>query len=135
MRARAVTRTGGPGRFSTVPGASPMGRGTGGWSSARRASTSRNLALVVRYIEGIARHALAWSRILDTTEIVVALNLSPDARTDSITVDPALTPPGATLLNLYNPEQSTTACTAPDGRTAIRLTLPAYSLAILAKPH
>ncbi len=78
---------------------------------------------------------LAWSRILDTTEIVVALNLSPDTRTDSSTVDPALTPSGATLLNLYNPEQSTTACTAPDGRTAVRLTLPPYSLAILAKPH
>ncbi|HVX86830.1 MAG TPA: alpha-amylase family glycosyl hydrolase [Phycisphaerae bacterium] len=78
---------------------------------------------------------LAWSRILDTTEIVVALNLSPDTRTDSVTVDRALTPPGTTLLNLYHPEQTTTAYTAPDGRTAARLTLPPYGLAILAKSH
>jgi glycosidase len=87
---------------------------------------------------GHAEHApctLAWSRILDTTEIVIALNLSPDARTDSITVDPTLTPPGTTLLNLYHPEQTTTAYTAPDGRTAVRLTLPPYMLAILSKSN
>ena len=46
---------------------------------------------------------LAYSRLLDDTEILVAMNLSADARKDYITVDRNLIQPGDKLVDLLNP--------------------------------
>jgi hypothetical protein len=75
---------------------------------------------------------LAWSRVLDTDEVLVAMNLSGSSRNDAITVDRNLTTPGAPMENLlqpgtYYPVQE---C---GGRAFVRVPLPAHGLAVLKK--
>jgi len=48
---------------------------------------------------------LAYSRILDTTEILVALNLEETPREDFITVDARLNAEGAAMVNLLDPSK------------------------------
>ncbi len=50
---------------------------------------------------------LAYSRILDDTEILVALNLSGAARNDFVTIDSNLNQIGAEMVNLLNPVRKT----------------------------
>ena len=45
---------------------------------------------------------LAYSRILDTTEILIALNLEVTSREDFVTVDARLNGEGATMVNLFD---------------------------------
>jgi glycosidase len=75
---------------------------------------------------------LAYSRILDTQELLVALNLSASARNDCITVDRNLSSPGHTLQDLLNPGRSCLVQQAPDGRAYVRLELPPHSMALLS---
>jgi glycosidase len=74
---------------------------------------------------------LAYSRILDAQELLVALNLSNSTRNDCITVDRNLSAPGHTLQDLLNPGRSCTVQQAPDGRAYVSLELPPHGMAIL----
>ncbi len=74
---------------------------------------------------------LAYSRILDTDEVLVALNLSNQSREDCITVDRALNTTGRHFQDLLDPVRSASVQLAPDGRAFVRLELPPYGMAIL----
>jgi len=76
------------------------------------------------------RCTLAYSRILDDTEILVALNLDGEARQDFITVDANLNPPGVRLVNLLAPQQ-TLVVEQRSGRSAVRVPLDGHGMAIL----
>lgn len=77
------------------------------------------------------RCTLAYSRILDSEEILVALNLDAAARNDYITLDRNLTPPGTLLRDLLQPQHQFTAEDV-GGRSAVRVPLAGYAHAILA---
>jgi glycosidase len=80
------------------------------------------------------RCTLAFSRILDDMEVLVALNLDQQPRQDYVTLDRNLTPPGKELLNLLAPEQKfTVADRGPEGarRSAVHLPLVGHEMAIL----
>jgi glycosidase len=76
------------------------------------------------------RCTLAYSRILDDTEILVALNLDGESRQDFITVDANLTPPGARLVNLLAPGPGVVAEQRGE-RSAVRVFLDGHGMAIL----
>jgi hypothetical protein len=76
---------------------------------------------------------LAYSRILDTTEVLVALNLHAAPRDDFITVDANLNVAGAKLVNLLDP-QVQVAVERRGGRLAARVPLAAHEMAILKRP-
>ncbi|MDY6855700.1 MAG: alpha-amylase family glycosyl hydrolase [Thermodesulfobacteriota bacterium] len=75
---------------------------------------------------------LAYSRILDTEEILVVMNLSSQERNDCVTTDNKLTPPGSRVKELtgtgaaFNVEQY-------GQRAYVRLSLSAYQIMILKK--
>jgi len=46
----------------------------------------------------------AYSRVLDDTEILIAMNLDTNPRNDFITADANLTPAGKEMVNLLKPE-------------------------------
>ncbi|MEW5924704.1 MAG: alpha-amylase family glycosyl hydrolase [Candidatus Zixiibacteriota bacterium] len=75
---------------------------------------------------------LAYSRILDTDEILVALNLDESPRHDCITVDASLTPTGSEMIDILNggaplPVRYT------DGRSYINIPLAGHKAAILKR--
>lgn len=76
------------------------------------------------------RCTLAWSRILDSHEVLVALNLDSGARSDFITVDRNLSAPGRRLRNLLAPDQSFEVI-ENNGRACMRLPLPEHGMAII----
>jgi glycosidase len=78
------------------------------------------------------RCTLAYSRILDTTEILVALNLDRDPRSDWITVDRDLNPVGTTLVDVLNPATAAVV-ERIGGRHALRLPLAGHGIAILKR--
>ena len=73
---------------------------------------------------------LAFSRILDDTEVLMALNLQSAPRADFITVDSNLSSDGATLTNLLDPTTRLNVETR-DNRRAVRVPLAAHEMAIL----
>lgn len=73
---------------------------------------------------------LAYSRILDTEEILIVLNLDNHARSDYITVDKKLSSPGNIMTNLLNNEQQFIVQES-NGRAHVQVDLPAHGLAIL----
>ena len=75
------------------------------------------------------RCTLAYSRILDTEEVLVALNLDSSGRNDCITVDHRLSAPGRTMSDLLTGKRYMVETT--DGRAFVRVGLPAHSMAIL----
>ncbi len=75
---------------------------------------------------------LAFSRILDTDEVVVAMNLQAVKRQDWLTVDRNLTPPGSRLADLLNGGPPLTV-TDSSGRACLRLPLEAHQIAILKR--
>ena len=75
---------------------------------------------------------LAYSRVLDTDEVLVALNLDTQLRSDWVLVDPALSPPGTRLRDLLDPAKAYTVESTPGG-AAVRLPLEARAMAILKK--
>lgn len=77
------------------------------------------------------RCTLAYSRILDSEEVLVALNLDAAPHNDYITVDRNLSPPGRTMRDLLRPDQGVCVESGPDGRAAVRVPLPAHGVAIL----
>jgi len=77
------------------------------------------------------RCTLGYSRILDTEEVLVALNLDADTRSDYITLDHNLTPPGTRLTDVLHPQHHYTV-EDRGGRSAVRVPLPGHTAAILA---
>jgi glycosidase len=75
---------------------------------------------------------LAFSRILDTTEVLIAMNLQAAARADFVTIDFNLNSAGAKLENLLNPQSQLTVEQRGD-RLAVRVPLAAHELAILKR--
>lgn len=75
---------------------------------------------------------LAYSRVLDTTEIVVALNLGLNARGDYVTVDSNLCPEGTTMVNLLKPSEEFKV-EARGGRHAVRVDLGGHGIAVLKR--
>jgi glycosidase len=75
---------------------------------------------------------LAYSRILDTTEILVAMNLDTNPRTDYVSLDARLSPTGAIMVNLLAPAKQVTV-EAKGGRNAVRLPLDRHEIAILVR--
>jgi glycosidase len=74
---------------------------------------------------------LAWSRILDTEEVLVAMNLTDQQRNDCVTVDRKLSARGQTMRDLLDPERRVTVHETPSGRAFVRLGLPPHGLAIM----
>jgi glycosidase len=72
----------------------------------------------------------AYSRVLDTDEILVCLNLDTRDRQDWVLVDEKLTSPGATLQDLLGNIQPVTA-EERDGKAAVRVPLPGRTMVIL----
>lgn len=77
---------------------------------------------------------LAYSRVLDSQEIIVLLNLDLGARNDYITVDRNLTPPGTVLVDLLTPPRQFVV-EDRDGRSAVRVALHGHHAAVLAHRH
>ncbi len=76
------------------------------------------------------RCTLAYSRILDDVEVLVALNLDAAPREDYVTVDFNLHAPGARLTNLLEPG-TRLAVEGCGNRRAVRVPLPGHGMAIL----
>lgn len=72
---------------------------------------------------------LAYSRILDDSEILITLNLSTTSRNDMITVDGNLNPFGSSMVDLVHPE-NIVPIEAKNGRHTIRPVLKAHSIAL-----
>lgn len=77
------------------------------------------------------RCTLAYSRILDETEIVIAMNLDSEARRDVVTVDAHLSPIGHQLVNLLDPEERVTV-EQRNNRAAVQVPLGPHAMAILS---
>jgi glycosidase len=77
------------------------------------------------------RCTLAYSRILDTEELLVAMNLTETAREDCITVDRKLSARGRTMCNLLDPAHCATVEEAAGGRAFVHLKLPPHAVAIM----
>ena len=75
-------------------------------------------------------YTLAYSRILDNEEIVIALNASKQARGDAITVDRTLSPSGTKLCDALGRETLRVAV-ASNGRAYVRVPLEGRMAAIL----
>ena len=73
---------------------------------------------------------LAYSRILDSTEILVAMNLDTNPRNDFITVDANLSPAGRRMVNLLAPEKQVTV-EQRGPRHVVRVPLDVHEMAIL----
>ncbi len=73
---------------------------------------------------------LAYSRILDAEEILVAMNLAGHPRADFVTVDAALSPPGQVMRDLLHPTR-TLPVELRGGRACVHIELPAWGLVIL----
>jgi alpha-amylase len=78
-------------------------------------------------------YTLAFSRILYNEEVLVAYNVSPQARTDCVVVDATLHQGGDTMTYLYPAGNGTaTVQRAPDGTMFVTLALDGRQFAILA---
>ncbi|HPJ30428.1 MAG TPA: alpha-amylase family glycosyl hydrolase [Methanothrix sp.] len=79
-------------------------------------------------IDGLC--TLAYSRILDDTEILMALNLDQSPRSDFVTVDGNLTPAGRSMENLLGWKKRVEVLST-GGRHVVQLPLEGYEMAIL----
>jgi len=75
---------------------------------------------------------LAFSRVLDTTELLIALNLDANDRNDCILVDAKLTPAGSMMKNLLGNETFEVKATN-DGHAYVCIPLKGRTMAILKK--
>lgn len=75
---------------------------------------------------------LAYSRILDSTEVLVAMNLDINFRNDFVTVDTNLTPSGCEMVNLLGPEKRL-AVEQIGSRSAVRIPLDGHEMVILKR--
>jgi glycosidase len=73
---------------------------------------------------------LAWSRILDTEEVLVVMNLDAQDNTRFVTVDSRLSAAGGIMTDLLNPADQY-GIADNNGRACVEISLPAHGLAIL----
>jgi glycosidase len=73
---------------------------------------------------------LAFSRILDTEEILVAMNLDNQPRTDYVTVDHKLSTPGFVMTDLLAPTRQYQV-QEQNGRAFVQIELPPHGMALL----
>jgi glycosidase len=73
---------------------------------------------------------LAYSRILDTEEILVAMNLDNQPRNDFVTVDHKLSSPGRQMTDLLSPSEHYLV-QENNGRACVQIPLPAHGMALL----
>jgi glycosidase len=73
---------------------------------------------------------LAYSRILDDDEVIVALNLQADRREDAVEVDPSRTPPGGRVADLMNDREFGVE-ENEDGIAFVRAPLEGHAIAVL----
>jgi glycosidase len=78
---------------------------------------------------GTGGGVLAYSRILDTDEVVVVLNLGASANARLVTVDRHLAPPGTVLRDLLDSDQGSTVIDV-NGRCALPVELEPHSVAL-----
>jgi glycosidase len=77
---------------------------------------------------------LAFSRVLDTTSIVVAMNLTAMRRDDRILVDGNLNPAGVDMVDILNPgRQRYTVATNSEGQTYVHVPLDGRSMVVLKR--
>lgn len=76
------------------------------------------------------RGTLAYSRILDTEELLVCINLENQPRQDWITVDRNLSAPDRQMKDLMKPGHLATVKEA-GGRASVQVDLPPYGMAIM----
>jgi glycosidase len=76
---------------------------------------------------------LAYSRILDTEEVLTALNTTLEPRSDHITVDRNLTPPGSEMINLLEGGPTLRVQGSEDGRAFVQVPLDRHGIAILKR--
>jgi alpha-amylase len=77
-------------------------------------------------------YTLAFSRVIYTTETLVAYNVSGTARSDSIVVDADLHADGSTMQFLYGGTTPVTVKTAKNGTRFVKLNLAPHQFVILA---
>ncbi len=75
---------------------------------------------------------LAYSRILDTIEIIVAMNLEASPRNDFVTVDADLSTAGEVMVNLLDPQKRVTV-ERRGPRHAVRVPLEGHEMAIFKR--
>ncbi len=80
------------------------------------------------------RCTLAYSRILDTTEVLMALNLEASSRNDFVVVDGNLNPPGADMADLLVPGRKVVVEQRGPFR-CVRVPLGGHEMAILKRPE
>jgi len=78
------------------------------------------------------RCTLAYSRILDEFEILIALNLDATPRSDYVTLDAGLNPVGNRLQDLLEPDWSAVT-KERSGRHVVQVEIPGHGLRILRK--
>jgi glycosidase len=76
---------------------------------------------------------LAYSRVLDTDEVLVALNLDLTGRNDYVSVDRNLTPPGSEMIDLVNGVAPLSVEETSFGRAFVRIPLQGHQIAILKR--
>ncbi len=76
---------------------------------------------------------LAFSRIFDTKEVLVCLNLDEGPRNDYVICEFNLTPPGSKVVDLLRPDKSYDVIDAPNGGACVRVPLEGRTMAILKK--
>jgi hypothetical protein len=74
---------------------------------------------------------LAYARILDDTEVVIALNIFDREEVTYTTVDSTLSPPGTLMKDVIGTE--TTLVESRTEHACLRVTLPPYGVCILAQ--
>jgi glycosidase len=78
---------------------------------------------------------LAFSRLLDDQEVLVALNLDVKQRTQCVSLDGDLTPMGTQLRDALGATGPIRVQRASDGRAFVRLQMPGRSMVILHSPY
>lgn len=76
------------------------------------------------------QYLLAYSRVLADQEVLVVLNLDPSARTQCISLDANLSPPGTRLTDALGNLGSVRVKQAADGRAFVRLKMPGRRMGI-----
>ncbi len=74
---------------------------------------------------------LAWSRILDTEEVLVCMNLDAAPRQDWVTVDYHLSHPGWVMQDLVGADRQHLQIEERNGRACVQVTLPPHHMRIL----
>ncbi len=79
-----------------------------------------------------SKSTLAYSRILDTDEVIVAMNLTESRRCDYVTVDKGLSPPGSRLEDLLG-QGGPFEVMESKGRACVKVPLDGHGMVILKK--